>query len=111
MRITATVLATALVASLGVMMTRSTAQLPLPAVEPVPGPFALTVGKHYEIYMPDRRPWPSESTLVFVLKTYPNGWADIRTPENQLASINVNQVMQVYRIDDVATWKKLRGKS
>jgi hypothetical protein len=62
------------------------------------------------MYVADRQQWPGNDTLLLVLKTYPNGWADVRTSEDQVASINMNQIVRVYRIDDVEKWKRMRGK-
>jgi hypothetical protein len=47
---------------------------------------------------------------VFVLKSYANGWAEVRTEEGQVASVNLSHVMQAIEIEDIEKWKKMAGK-
>jgi hypothetical protein len=73
---------------------------------PLP-PFAPEAGKHYQIFMPDGRPYPGDRKVVLVQKVYANGWVEVKTEEDQTSWLNLNHAMQLYRIDDVAKWRQL----
>lgn len=72
-------------------------------------PFTPVVGSYYQIFMPDWREWPGVRSPVLIQKAYSNGWVEVKTPENQIAWINLNQATQLYRIEDIKKFRKLAG--
>jgi|GEM_PF-4654067 len=70
-------------------------------------PFAPEAGQHYQIFMPDGRPYLGVPKLFLIQKVYAHGWVEVQTPERQTAILNLNHAMQLYRIDDVQKWRKL----
>lgn len=69
--------------------------------------FAPEAGRHYQVFMPDGRPYFGDRKLVLVRRVYANGWAEARTEEGQTCWLNFSQAMQLYRIDDVEAWRRL----
>jgi hypothetical protein len=78
------------------------------ALEPVP--FTLSVGRYYLLFTPDNRPIPTERSPVLALRSYPNGWVDVKTLDDQVVTINMMHMMQVVRIDDIEKYRKTSSK-
>jgi hypothetical protein len=74
------------------------------------GPFTLTVGQYYILFATDNRQVPSDRNPVLALRSYPNGWIDVKTLDDQVLTINMTHLMHVARIEDIEKWRKNPGK-
>ena len=69
-------------------------------------PFTPAVGQYYLIYMPDGNEYMGYQKPVLVQRVSSNGWVEVRTEEGQTSWLNLNHAMQLYRIEDVKTFRE-----